>query len=265
MQNTIHLWRWILTVLLGLNVTALADLCIAAPVEIRFPEGVSKGFLVLRDKDGELLAEGEVSQAATGAGRVVNRMLFRFKDGSVHDESVTFSQNRMLKLLQYQLEQKGPAFPQPVKVTLNGETGAYTVREGRSSKAELKGRIHLPSDVYNGLTITVLKNLPSPSERVFHLVAFDPEATVYKMVVSPVGTDEVEAAGTTMRAVHYKMKPVLGWWMKTLAWITKKTIPEYDFWVTNDSLPAFVRFEGALYDEGPSWRILQAVPKLAKE
>jgi hypothetical protein len=53
--------------------------------------------------------------------------------------------------------------------------------------------------------------------------------------------------------------------MKTLAWITKKTIPEYDFWVTNDSLPAFVRFEGALYDEGPSWLILQAVPKLAKE
>jgi hypothetical protein len=264
MRQVRHVWLWSLIVLFVLQLAVMQSSA-AAPVEMRLTEGVSNGFVIVKDQDGEVLAEGEVSQVATGAGRVVNRMLLRFKDGSVHDESVIFSQNHVLKMLQYQLEQKGPAFPNPIKVTLNGDTGAYTVRQGRSANDETKGKVGLPSDVYNGLTITLLKNLPSPSERRFHLISFDPEATMHEVVVAPVGTDEVQVAGKSTKAVHYRMKPVLAWWVKTLAWITNKRIPQYDFWLTKEALPAFVRFDGPLYGDGPVWRILQTVPKLKTE
>ena len=37
---------------------------IAAPVNVRFPEGVSQGFLVLRSLDGEKRADGELRQTS---------------------------------------------------------------------------------------------------------------------------------------------------------------------------------------------------------
>jgi hypothetical protein len=53
----------------------------AAPVAVRFVEGVTHGFLFLRNVDGELLASGQLLQFQRG-GQVESRMVFRFKDGS---------------------------------------------------------------------------------------------------------------------------------------------------------------------------------------
>src|SRR5207244_383085 len=59
----------------------------AAPVQVRFVEGVVHGFLVLRTVDGTTVASGDLLQTARNAG-VEARMLFRFTDGSVFDETV---------------------------------------------------------------------------------------------------------------------------------------------------------------------------------
>ncbi len=233
----------------------------AVPVEVRFTEGVSKGFVLLREPSGQRLAEGEVSQMATGADRVVNRLLLRFEDGSVHDERVAFSQKQTFKMLRYQLEQRGPSFPRPLTVTLDGESGAYTVREGKAPEdAPVKGTIHLPPDVYNGLTVTVLKNIPASKDQSFHIVTFSPEATLYQVLVRPVGIEQVQVGGRSTQAVHYRMTPQLGRWTKLLAWALDKPIPQYDFWFTKDGVPAFVRFEGPLYADGPTWQMVQTAP-----
>jgi hypothetical protein len=44
------------------------------------------------------LADGDMIQFAHG-DRVTSRLIFRFKDGSVHDDTVVFSQSRTFRLL----------------------------------------------------------------------------------------------------------------------------------------------------------------------
>src|SRR5688500_6532524 len=79
-----------------------------AGLEVRYAEGLVRGFLVLRATDGTLLADGDLEQVPRGS-RVTSHLVFRFKDGSRYDETVDFSQQGAFRLLNYHLVQKGPA------------------------------------------------------------------------------------------------------------------------------------------------------------
>jgi hypothetical protein len=70
----------------------------AGPVAVRQAEGLVHGFLVLRTLAGDTLADGDLIQVARG-DRVTSRLVFRFKDGSVHDETAVFSQRRNFRLM----------------------------------------------------------------------------------------------------------------------------------------------------------------------
>src|SRR5688500_1400214 len=74
----------------------------AAPVAVRFVEGAVHGFLALRTLDGILVAPGELLQVVRG-GEVQSRMVFRFKDRSVLEETVVFTQQRFLTMRSYRL------------------------------------------------------------------------------------------------------------------------------------------------------------------
>lgn len=65
----------------------------AAPIPVRFFEGLSHG-LVLRSSKGEPIAYGEQLQVTRERG-VESRLVFRFKDGSIHDETVSFTQREV--------------------------------------------------------------------------------------------------------------------------------------------------------------------------
>jgi hypothetical protein len=71
----------------GLLVVALLGPVILAaePVAVRHTEGIVHGFLVLRTLEGKALADGDLLQAARGDRHP--RLIFRFKDGSTHEES----------------------------------------------------------------------------------------------------------------------------------------------------------------------------------
>ena len=109
------------TVLLGPRPSA------AAPVSVRFTEGVTHGFLALRTINGVPLASGDVLQVSRGQ-EVESRMLFRFQDGSVFDETVVFTQQRVFTLQSYRLVQRGPAFPEDSEITLARASGKYRVK-----------------------------------------------------------------------------------------------------------------------------------------
>ena len=89
----------------------------AAPVAVRHLEGLVHGFLVLRTLEGDTLADGDLIQVAHG-DRVTSRLVFHFKDGSIHDDTAVFSQRRNFRLLSDHLVQKGPAFQHPIEVSL---------------------------------------------------------------------------------------------------------------------------------------------------
>ncbi len=251
----------------------LAGLCIAvpaqlfaAPIEVLFPEGVSEGFVALTTLEGKKLADGELSQVTTGADRLASRLTFRFIDGSLYDETVTYSQRKHLRLLSYQLTQRGPAFPESLTISLNGETGQYQVRQhDKGDDPVVSGHLDLPADVYNGLTITLLKNLRGKTGASVHMVVFGPEPKLYQVDLTLL--DDEETRNTNRKelkatAAHYVLKPKLGWWLGTLAAIFGKMPSDYHFWLIKKDVPAFVRFEGSLYQKGPIWRVEQVSPRV---
>ena len=46
-----------------------------------------------------------------------------------------------------------------------------------------------------------------------------------------------------------------------VATVIGKQPPSFRMWLTPDPAPAFLKFEGALYADGPTWRISPSSPK----
>lgn len=250
--------------ILGLLVLGAAmNTLVAAQVPVRFAEGSLHGFLALRSTDGALVAEGDLLQVARG-GEVEKRMVFRFEDGSVLEESVAFTQQDVYTMQRYHLLQRGPIFPEDIEVSLERATGKYSVKtkahkDGRESVFE--GTVELPPDVYNGLILSIVKDLPKGASETIHFVAFTPEPRLIELAVAPAGEQKVMVGHLTKTAVHYVLKPQLGIWLTFFAKVLGRMPPDVHVWILMDDVPAFVRFEGPLYPTGPVWRIQLTSPR----
>jgi hypothetical protein len=90
-----------------------------------------------------------------------SRLLFRFKDGSVDDETMVFSQRGTFQLITDHHVQKGPSFPQPMDLSIDVRRGQVMVRSrGKDGKEEVKSEhMDLPSDLVNGLILSIAKNI----------------------------------------------------------------------------------------------------------
>lgn len=240
-----------IVVLVSLLAAALPAL--AQPVAVRFAEGVSRGFPVIRAATGERLAQGDVMQFPRG-DRLENRMVFRFRDGSVYDERVVFSQNGVFTVHAYSLVQRGPSFPEVIEAHLDRDTGRYRVRhqaEADGREEVFEGRIDLPPDVYNGLLTTLMKNLsPGVSARV-KVVAFTPTPRLVTMVLAAAAEEEVAVGEMALPATRYHLEPQLG----ALTAFLIADLPVARCWIVRGDAPAFLRFEGPLFFMGPVWRI----------
>ena len=234
----------------------------AAPVPVRFVEGVTHGFLILRTVDGALIASGDLLQVGRGGG-IESRTIFHFKDGSLFDETVVFTQKQFFAMQSYRLVQRGPVFTEDTEISLE-RTGKYRVKtktrkDGREKV--LKGTLDLPPDVYNGLVLTLVKNLPKGAGETVHIVAFTPEPRIIQLELAPQGEHKVMVGELSKTAIHYVFKPRLGVWLKLFTTLLGRMPPDYHAWILTDEVPAFVRFEGPLYPTGPVWRIELTSPR----
>src|SRR5258706_10934970 len=125
LNNSKDCWRS-LAVLIALACLLRAVPMVADPIAVRHTEGSIHGFLGLRTPAGETLADGDLTQVAHGE-RVTTRLIFHFKDGSLHEETAVYSQHRNFRLLSGHLIQKGPTFPHPMEVSIDASTGGATV------------------------------------------------------------------------------------------------------------------------------------------
>lgn len=235
----------------------------AEPVAVRFAEGVTHGFLALRTTDGRLIAAGDLAQVAR-RGVVESRIVFHFKDGSLWDETVTFSQQRVFTLQSYRLLQKGPVFPLDSEVSLERAAAKYRVmtkpREG-GKEAVLEGAFTLPPDTYNGMVVTVAKNLAKGARETVHIVAFTPEARLIQLEIAPAGEHKVLVGELTKSATRYVLTPKLGPWLKLLSTLAGRVPPDSHAWIFTDQAPSFVRFEGPLHTAGPTWHMELTSPR----
>jgi hypothetical protein len=235
---------------LTLLITATAH---AGPVAVRYQEGVTRGFPVLRSLEDEKLAHGDLVQVAEG-DRVVSRLVFRFKDGSIHDETVVFSQRGVFRLLTYRLVQRGPSFPETLEAFIDRETGRYEVRyraDDDSPEEQVAGKFTMPDDAYNGMISMIVKNLPPGGTEMVSVVAFTPKPRAVKLQLMPVAEERAAVAGVHLPATRYHVRPQLGLFASLLV----MDIPDIRVWVVSGEAPAFLRAEGPLYFMGPIWRV----------
>jgi len=191
------------------------------------------------------------------------RLIFRFKDGSIYDDTTTFCQRGAFRLLSDHLMQRGPSFKQPMETSVEASSGQVMVRykdQGGKEKT-LKERRDLPSDVANGLLFTLLKHIqPSVPQTTVSMVATTPKPRVVKLEILPEGQKEIISGNTKHEAVRYVVKVKIGGVAGLVAPLLGKQPPDTHVWILIGDAPAFVKLEGPLYAGGPVWRIELATP-----
>jgi hypothetical protein len=228
-----------------------------SPVTVQYAEGVVRGFLVLRTPEGNTLAEGDVTQFARG-DRVTSHTTLRFKDGSVNEETVVFSQRHIFRLISDHLVQKGPTFKQPMDVSVDGLTGQVTVLYTDNSGKEktVTDRLKLPADVSNGMILTLLKNIrPDVPLTTLSMVAAAPKPRLVKLLISPDGEESVSAGDLARKATRYVVKVDIGGVAGVVAPLVGKQPQDTHIWILGGDAPSFAKSEGPLYAGGPIWRI----------
>jgi hypothetical protein len=226
-------------------------------VTVRYAEGLVHGFLSLRTLDGTPLADGDLIQFARG-DRVTTRLVFHFKDGSIHDETAVYSQRQRFRLMTDHLVQKGPTFPQPLDMAIDGSSGRVTVRytdEQGKQKVEAE-RLDVPPGLANGLILTLLKNVQTGAPpKTVSLVAATPKPRLVKLAITVAGDEPFSTGGATRKATHYVLKVEIGGISGLLAPLLGKQPPDSHVWILGGEAPAFVKSEQPLYLGGPLWRI----------
>jgi hypothetical protein len=250
------------TVLLSCALFWSANILMAEEVPVRHQEGLIHGFLVLRTPEGETLGDGDLTQVARG-DQVTAKLVFRFKDGSLREETTVYSQHRTFRLLTDHVIQKGPSFKIPMDVSIDARSSQVTVRytdEQGKPKVETE-HLTLPADLANGLLFTLLKNIRPGAQRTeVSLLAATPKPRVVKLAISPLGDEPFSVAGSSRKAMHYVVKVELGGLTGVVAPLLNKQPPDIHVWILEGEAPAFVKSEGPLYVGGPIWRVELASP-----
>jgi hypothetical protein len=248
------------TIVLSSEIVANAE-----PVPVRHLEGVTFGFLTLRNTEGQIIADGYLQQTAKPRSAVVTDDLqFHFKDGSLYQEITKFTQRGTFHLVSDQLTQKGPAFKQESESWIDTASGKVTVRTVDNGKEKRTTKqMSIPPDVANGLLFTLVKNMdPTAPETMVSMVAPSDKPRIVKLKFTPAPEKEVKFGLLTFKAQHYVMKVKIEGVGGKVAPLVGKQPPDSQFWVIKSEAPTFVEFEGPLTQDGPVWRIEFAAPEL---
>jgi hypothetical protein len=231
-------------------------------VAVRFKEGVSHGFLVLRTPDGKPIADGESTQVSEG-DRVTTHMWFKFSDGSIYDQTTVFSQRGTFRLLRDHVLKEGPAFKGQLETSIDATSGEVTVRYTDGHKQERVDTEHLklPEDVANGMVFTLLKNVrPDARKITVSYVAAAPKPRVVNLEITPQGQRPFSIGRLKHKALLYSIKVKIGGATGVVASILGKKPPDSQAWVLAGDAPAFARSDGPLFGDANIFRMEVAIP-----
>lgn len=228
---------------------------LAEPIRVRYPEGSVHGYLALRSLDGKLLAAGDVVQTVRG-DHLISRLVYRFKDGSLDDETAVFTQHGHFRLVSDRHIQKGPAFAKPVDVLIQATTGQVTVRYREKDQEKIETtHVDLPADLANGILLDVLKNIPAEAkETKMSYLAATPKPKLIQFSIQPEGQDTFRSAGRPNKALRFKIHVEIGGLAGVIAPLIGKEPSDAHVWIGTGPVPAFIRSESPLYLGGPTLR-----------
>lgn len=234
----------------------------ADPVHVRQAEGATHGFLVVHDLSGKIVAGGEAIETVSGR-KTLSRVTFRFRDGSVDDETTVFTQNGAFHLVSDHHVQRGPSFPHPMDVFIDAASGMVTVhsvdKDGQPKVTT--EHVDLPADLSNGLDLLLVKNLrPGDTPAKLPLIAATPKPRLINLVITATGEDPFSINGLRRQAIHYVGKIELGGVMGVVAPLVGKQPEDFDIWVLGGKVPAILRVRGQMWTDGPVLDIELASP-----
>ena len=238
--------------------------CFADPVTVRFPQGTSHGFLLLRTEEGKTIALGD-SISSSRHGVITGRLVFHFKDGSLDDDQVTYTQDKIFHLLHEHHIQKGPSFPKATDIEIDSKSGTVVVHEPDKDGADKVKTEHIdfPPDLANGILLTAMENLrpTTPSTKLSMVVPYN-GARMIHLTVTPAGEVPFHIGSVARKAEDFCIKVELGGILGTVAPVVGKQPKDAHFYIYEGAVPAFVGEAGQFYEDGPIWHIEQVGPEI---
>lgn len=234
----------------------------ARQIPVRHIEGVTFGFLVLRNLEGAALAYGDSKQVVK-EGRVRTDMTFYFRDGSLYQEDTIYTQDHEFRVLSDHVVQRGPSFKQQLEFWLNAQTGGVkVVYLEKGKEKQVTKRLEVPADVCNGIIFILLKNLdPSAAKTTVPLVVASPSPRVVKLNIFPEPENTAQVGFITYKAQHYRIHVEIGGVAGGVAPIVGKQPPDLQAWLIKSEAPTFLEFQAPLESGGTVWRMELGAPE----
>jgi len=226
-------------------------------IRARYPEGTLHGFLSLTTEQGQVLASGDLIQTVRG-DRVTSRLTFRFKDGSLDDETTVFSQRGTFRLISDRHIQSGPYFSTQLDMSIDVPKGTVLTKWKDKDGKEQESTEHmkLPPDLYNGMVTPIVKNLsPDASETKVSMIVSTPKPRVVTLLIRPMGPSPFSLAGFPRKGRQYEIKIELGGIVGLIAPVVGKAPPNIYMWIEGGEVPVFLRETGPLFQGGASLNI----------
>jgi hypothetical protein len=241
-------FRYLVLILATLTTTLLAE-----PIAVRQTQGLTHGFLIMRSEDGKVIARGELDQVAHG-DRVTAHLTYRFRDGSIDEDTVVFTQRGTFQLVSDHHIQKGPYFPKPTDYLVDVASGNVTSRsidKDGKEKVDVE-HMDLPADIANGIILTDLLNVARDTSGFkIGMVAPTGKGRLVKLAIEPEGEGTFYDVGLAHKATIFRVKIELGGLEGVVAPIVGKQPKDTMVWVLEGEAPGFIRQIGQIYEGGP--------------
>jgi hypothetical protein len=257
---------FIASICLAVIIAAVRVPAHAEQIRVRHAQGAAHGFVEVVTLGGARIAVGDLLQRTRG-NLVISRLLMRFLDGSVDDETTIYSQRGVFQLVSDHHIQRGPSFPQPSDVTIDTRRNLVIFSDATGHEKQV--HFDMPSDTYNGLASTLLMNIsPAASESRIALVVAGEKPRIVHLSMKVQGEAAFTMGGEVRKATDFDVHVDLGGVVGVVAPLVGKQPPDFHVLIMTGEDPAFIREEGPLYQGGPIWRIQQVsavFPKTAGE
>jgi len=209
--------------------------------------------MVARSEDGKPIASGEFSQVVQG-DEVTMRLTYHFVDGSIDDETTTYTQQGTFRLVRNHHIQKGPFFTKPIDFTIEAATGIMTSRTiDKNGKIHVESKhMDLPDDLANGFVGTLLLNVPH-NTTPFRVRMLAPVGggRLIRLLISPEDEQTVHLAGQTFKATVFRIHPELGGTVRVIARLIGLLPKDVMVWVLEGEEPAVALIVGQFGGYGP--------------
>ena len=225
----------------------------AEPISVKHIQLPRHEFMVARSETGKIIARVEFTEDVQGDD-VTMRLTYRFVDGSIDDETTTYTQQGTFRLVRNHHIQKGPFFTKPIDFTIEAATGIMTSRTiDKNGKIHVESKhMDLPDDLANGFVGTLLLNVPH-NTTPFRVRMLAPVGggRLIRLLISPEDEQTVHLAGQTFKATVFRIHPELGGTVRVIARLIGLLPKDVMVWVLEGEEPAVALIVGQFGGYGP--------------